>query len=109
MTESPHPENADGFTVRVELLAWVRTFIGGPAEGSQDFDEPARPGDTVRDVLRRLSGRYPELSAALWEGNQIGPHIEIVVNNTILGNDFDLDSEVKPGFEILLAGQYIGG
>lgn len=105
-----HPQpDPPAFTVRVEVHAWVRTFLGGPAAGSEDFHEPARPGDLVRDILRRLSDRYPDLAAALWDGNEIGPHIEIVVNDTILGNEYTLESPVKPGDEILLMGQYIGG
>ena len=33
------------FTVNVEAIAWVRTFLGGPAAGSQEFQEAAREGD----------------------------------------------------------------
>ena len=100
------------FTVRVEAFAWVRTFLGGPADGSQAFSEAARPGDTVRSVLKALSSRYPKLDEALWDEHdrkEIGPHIEIIVNDTILGPDYTLDSPVSPGDEIILTGQYIGG
>ena len=102
----------EDFTVKVEAIAWVRTFLGGPAEGGQIFDEQAHSGDTVRDVLRGLSQRYPQLHEALWDLNapqEIGTHIEIIVNNTILGNDYTLESTVSPGDEIVLTGQYIGG
>ncbi len=106
-------ENAGtAFTVEVEAIAWVRTFLGGPADGAQTFQEQAREGDTVRDVLRGLSVRYPKLHEALWDTEspqEIGTHIEIIVNNTILGNDYTLASPVKKGFQIVLAGQYVGG
>ena len=100
------------FTVSVEAIAWVRTFLDGPAAGSQDFQETAREGDTVRDVLKVLSARFPKLDHALWDENarsEIGPHIEIIVNDTILGVDYTLESPVSPGDEIVLTGQYIGG
>ena len=100
------------FTVEVEAIAWVRTFLGGPAEGEQTFEEQAASGDTVRDVLRGLSRRYPKLHEALWDSEapqEIGTHIEVIVNNTILGNDYTLESHVGPGDQIILAGQYVGG
>lgn len=100
------------FTVEVEAIAWVRTFLGGPAEGAQAFQEQAHKGDTVRDVLRGLSSRFPKLHEALWDPNaprEIGPHVEVIVNDTILGNEFDLDSPVSAGDQIVLTGQYIGG
>ncbi len=103
---------APAFTVEVEAIAWVRTFLGGPAAGAQTFEERARPGDTVRDVLRGLSNRFPKLHEALWDTEspqEIGTHIEVIVNNTILGNEFSLASPVEPGFQIILAGQYVGG
>ena len=99
------------FTVQVETLSWVHSLVDGPQEGSRFFQEEARPGDRVRDVLRRLSDRYPKLAEALWDPatGEIGSHIEIIVNDTILGVSYELDSPVNPGDTILLAGQYIGG
>jgi len=105
-------KSGEAFTVTVEVIAWVRTFLGGPAAGSQEFQEAAREGDTVRDVLKALSARFPKLDHALWDENargEIGPHIEIIVNDTILGVDYTLESLVSPGDEIVLTGQYIGG
>ena len=99
------------FTVQVETLSWVHSLVDGPQEGSRFFQEEARPGDRVRDVLRRLSDRFPRLAEALWDPatGEIGSHIEIIVNDTILGVAYELDSPVKSGDSILLAGQYIGG
>ncbi len=102
---------ADSFVVQVETIAWVTSLAGGPLSGSQFFDEPAASGDTVRSVLRRLSARYPRLAEALWDPatGDIGSHLEIIVNETVLGVEFQLDSPLNPGDRILLAGQYIGG
>ena len=100
------------FTVHVEAIAWVRTFLGGPASGTQEFEEAASQGDTVRDVLKAFSARYPQLDHALWDENarnEIGTHIEIIVNDTIMGGDYTLESPVSPGDQIILTGQYIGG
>ena len=100
------------FTVSVEVIAWVRTFIDGPASGTHEFQESAKEGDTIRDVLKALSARYPKLDQALWDENardEIGTHIEIIVNDTIMGNDYTLETPVDSGYQIILTGQYIGG
>ena len=62
-----------------------------------------------RSVLRGLSQRYPALHEALWHGDQLGEHIEILVNDAVLGVNHDLDSPLRSGDQIALLGQYMGG
>lgn len=99
-------------TVRVDLISWVNQFVGGSGTGTTELTEQVRPGETVRTVLKQLSERYPELKRSLWDENdrsQLGSHIEIIVNDAILGVDHDLDSSLRDGDRITLTGQYIGG
>lgn len=96
-------------TVTVETSGWLTRFLGGDGGGRRVFDEPLAAGDTVRSLLRRLSARFPELHAALWHGDDLGEHIEILVNNAVLGIDHTLDSPVHPGDTIALLAQYMGG
>ena len=99
-------------TVTVDFISWVNQFVGGGGTGTTEFAERVRPGDTVRTVLMQLSERFPPLKAALWDENdrrQLGPHIEIIVNDAILGVEHELDSSLQDGDRITLAGQYIGG
>jgi molybdopterin converting factor small subunit len=65
----------------------------------------------VRDVLRRCSARFPELDAALWspDHTELGEHIEVVVNDAVLGVTHELDSLLKNGDRITLLGQFMGG
>ncbi len=97
--------------VTVEAVAWVTRFVGGDGSRRRVFREPARPGDTVRAVLRRLSERFPELHQALWDrrGGELGEHIEVLVNDAVLGVTHTLDSPVRDGDRITLIGQYVGG
>lgn len=97
--------------IQVETVAWVTRFVGGSGSDRVSFEEAVRPGDTVRTVLRRLSARFPQLQYALWdaETDELGPHIEVVVNGAILGVHHTLDSELQDGDRILLFGQYMGG
>jgi len=100
---------ADRLTATVEVTTWVTKYVGGDGSGSYIFEEPIAPGDTVRDVLRRYSGRYPELEAALWDGGTLGAHIEVLVNDAVLGVAYDLDTPLTGGERITLLGQFMGG
>ncbi|MFQ5899227.1 MAG: MoaD/ThiS family protein [Candidatus Methylomirabilia bacterium] len=98
-------------TVPVEAVAWINKFVGGDGTGRKVFEEPIGNGETVRDVLRRLSERFPELDHTLWDESreELGEHIEVLVNDAVLGIAHTLDSELKPGDRIALVGQYMGG
>jgi molybdopterin converting factor small subunit len=95
--------------VPVEVVSWVTKFVGGDGAGRRVFDEPLAPGATVRTVLRGLSGRFPELQRALWHGDALGEHIEVLVNDAVLDVRHTLDSPLEPGDRVALLGQYMGG
>ncbi|MGH7391839.1 MAG: MoaD/ThiS family protein, partial [Candidatus Rokuibacteriota bacterium] len=96
-------------TIGVEIVSWVTKFAGGDGTGRRLFDEPVTEGATVRSVLAGVSRRFPELQAALWHGDALGEHIEVLVNDAVLGIHHTLDSRVEPGDRITLLGQYMGG
>lgn len=73
------------------------------------FEEPLPPSATVRSVLKGLSVRFPELDAALWHGTGLGEHIEVLVNDAVLGIDHTLESPLKPGDRVTLLAQFMGG
>jgi hypothetical protein len=99
-------------TVPVEVLSWVNQFVGGPGTGQVTVDTLVPQGAKVRDVLRAMSDRFPELGRALWDPtrpSELGDNIEVLVNNAVLGLTHDLDGEVLEGERITLLGQYMGG
>jgi molybdopterin converting factor small subunit len=96
-------------TVQVEVVSWVTKFVGGDGSGRRVFDEPLAPGATVRSVLRGLSARFPELERALWHGDQLGEHIEVLVNDAVLDIAHTLDSPLRSGDRLALLGQFMGG
>jgi len=95
----------------VEVTTWVTKLVGGDGTGHRVFEEPFVPGETVRQVLRRCSMRYPELDAALWSPDRtaLGEHIEVLVNEAVLGVSHELDSPLDGGERITLLGQFMGG
>jgi molybdopterin converting factor small subunit len=96
-------------SVPVELVGWPTRFVGGDGGSRRVFDEPLAQGATVRSVLRGLSARYPDLAEALWHGDQLGEHIEVLVNDAVLGIDHDLDSPLGPRDRVALLAQFMGG
>ena len=99
------------FKVNVELMAWATMFVGGDGSDRAPLEVDAFPGDTVRAVLKRLSVRHPALDKALWHDgtDALSEHLEVAVNDALLGIHHTLESEVKAGDTILLMGQYMGG
>lgn len=96
-------------TVPVELASWVTRFVGGDGSGRRIVDEPIGPESTVRSVLEGVSARFPELRAALWHERELGEHIEVLVNDAVLGINHSIDSPLRPGDRITLLAQYMGG
>lgn len=96
-------------TVPVEIIGWPTKFVGGDGSTRRLFEEPLTDGATLRSVLRGLSARFPELEAALWHGKDLGEHIEILVNDAVLGIDHELDSPLAPGDRVALLAQFMGG
>jgi molybdopterin converting factor small subunit len=104
------PQSAVGY-VTVEVVAWVTRFVGGDGTRRQMFREPVAPDARVRSVLGQVSDRHPALREALWDaaGRELSEHIEVLVNDAVLGLTHTLDSPVRDGDRITLVGQYTGG
>jgi molybdopterin converting factor small subunit len=96
-------------TVAVEVVGWPTRFVGGDGGTRRLFDEALPDGATVRSVLKALSARFPDLDAALWQGDRLGEHIEVLVNDAVLDIDHTLDSPLAPGDRIALLAQFMGG
>jgi len=97
--------------VTLEVTTWVTKLVGGDGTGHRIVDEPIAPGETVRQVLRRYSARFPALDAALWSPDRaaLGEHLEVLVNDAVLGVAHELDSPLEGGERITLLGQFMGG
>ena len=103
------PAPATAATIPVEVASWVTKFVGGDGTGRRIVEEPLTPGATVRSILAGASAKFPELHSALWHGNELGEHIEVLVNDAVLGIAHSLDSPLKPGDRLTLLAQFMGG
>ena len=103
------PARPAATTVPVEIVGWPTRFVGGDGATRKTFDEHLAPPATLRSVLRALSARYPELQAALWHGDEIGEHIEVLVNDAVVGIAHTLDSPLSAVDRVTLLAQFMGG
>ena len=95
----------------VEVTTWVTKLAGGDGTGSVILRERVAPGETLGQFLHRCLARFPQLDAALWDSTRqaLGEHIEVFVNDAVLGVAHDLDSPLEGGERIVLLGQFMGG
>jgi hypothetical protein len=95
----------------IEITTWVTKHVGGNGTGTKLFDEEIRRGDSPRTLLRRFTQRFPELDSALWspDHSELGTHIEVLVNDEVLGVTYELDTPLTGGERITLLGQFMGG
>jgi hypothetical protein len=107
----PEPNDTVTDQVEIEVVAWVTKFVGGDGSSRKVYHQPIEAGDTVRTVLRRLSKGHPQLHKALWDADtgDLGEHIEVLVNDAVLGISHTLDSPAQGGDHYALIGQYLGG
>jgi molybdopterin converting factor small subunit len=105
------PAAAASDYIEIEVVAWISKFVGGDGSERREYREALQAGDTVRQVLRRFSGRFPQLHKALWDPHTGGlaEHIEVLVNDAVLDMTHTLDSPVKSSDRLALIGQYLGG
>jgi molybdopterin converting factor small subunit len=111
MAASDVPSATAAGQVEIEVVAWITKFVGGDGSTRKVYQEPLKDGDTVRKVLRRLSGRFPQLHKALWDHDtsDLAEHIEVLVNDAVLDLTHTLESPLHTGDRLSLIGQYLGG
>jgi molybdopterin converting factor small subunit len=111
VTSDLGPGTSDGARVTVEVVAWVTAFVGGDGSQRRVFPASYPPGTTVRGALQDLSRQFPKLGEALWDasGRDLAEHIEILVNDAVLGVQHTLESALQDGDRITLIGAFTGG
>ncbi len=111
MTDDWKAPSAGTGRVTVEVVSWFTRFVGGDGTRRRLLEEEWRAGLTVREVLHRLGARFPQLEDALWDPqtNELAEHIEVIVNDAVLGVQHSLDSPLEDGDRITLVGAYMGG
>jgi sulfur-carrier protein len=66
-------------------------------------------GDTVRELLDDLMGRFPALRRQLVEDDDLAPFVNVYVEGEDVRTLDGLDTEVQPGATVILLPAMAGG
>ncbi|MEO5576181.1 MAG: MoaD/ThiS family protein [Gaiellaceae bacterium] len=80
---------------RVRIPPTLRNEVGGERE-------LAGAGETVREVLADISGRYPALEAQLFEDGDLAPFVNVYLGGEDVRTLDGLDTRVNGSSVILL-------
>jgi sulfur-carrier protein len=87
---------------KVRIPPTLREQAGGQRE-------VAAEGDTVRDLLEDLIGRFPGLRTQLVEDGDIAPFVNVYVEGEDVRTLEGLETEVAPGSTVILLPAMAGG
>jgi len=75
-------------------------------DGERDV---AAEGDTVRELLDDLIGRFPALRQQLVEDDELAPFVNVYVEGEDVRTLDGVDTEVRPGSTVILLPAMAGG
>ena len=87
---------------RVRIPPTLREEVGGVREVAAD-------GETVRELLDDLMGRFPGLRRQLVEDDDIAPFVNVYVEGEDVRTREGIDTEVRPGSTVILLPAMAGG
>jgi molybdopterin synthase sulfur carrier subunit len=87
---------------KVRIPPTLREETGGQRE-------LAAEGDTVRDLLDDLMGRFPALRQQLVEDGDIAPFVNVYVEGEDVRTLDGIETEVKPDSTVILLPAMAGG
>jgi molybdopterin synthase sulfur carrier subunit len=71
--------------------------------------EVVAEGDTVRDLLEDLMGRFPALRAQIVEDGDLAPFVNVYVEGEDVRTLDGIDTEVRPDSSVILLPAMAGG
>ena len=87
-------------------LIRIPPTLRGETEGAREVE--AR-GDTVRELLDDLMGRFPGLRHQLVEDDELAPFVNVYVEGEDVRTLDGLETEVEPGSTVILLPAMAGG
>jgi sulfur-carrier protein len=87
---------------KIRIPPTLREQVRGQREISAE-------GDTVRELLDDLMGRFPALRSQLVEDDELAPFVNVYVEGEDVRTLDGVDTEVRPGSTIILLPAMAGG
>jgi len=86
----------------VRIPPTLREQVGGERQ-------VAAEGETVRELLDDLMGRFPALRPQLVEDDDIAPFVNVYVDGEDVRTKDGVETEVRPGATVILLPAMAGG
>jgi sulfur-carrier protein len=86
----------------VRIPPTLREQVGGERQVEAE-------GDTVRELLDDLMGRFPSLRTQLVENGDLAPFVNVYVEGEDVRTREGLETEVAPGSTVILLPAMAGG
>jgi molybdopterin synthase sulfur carrier subunit len=87
---------------KIRIPPTLREQVRGEREVSAE-------GDTVRELLDDLMGRFPALRPQLVEDDELAPFVNVYVEGEDVRTLDGVDTEVRPGSTVILLPAMAGG
>jgi sulfur-carrier protein len=87
---------------KIRIPPTLREQVRGEREISAE-------GDTVRELLDDLMGRFPALRSQLVEDDELAPFVNVYVEGEDVRTLAGVDTEVRPGSTVILLPAMAGG
>ena len=87
---------------KIRIPPTLREQVRGQREISAE-------GDTVRELLDDLMGRFPALRSQLVEDDELAPFVNVYVEGEDVRTLDGVDTEVRPGSTVILLPAMAGG
>jgi sulfur-carrier protein len=87
---------------KIRIPPTLREQVHGEREVSAE-------GDTVRELLDDLMGRFPALRSQLVEDEELAPFVNVYVEGEDVRTLDGVDTEVRPGSTVILLPAMAGG
>jgi molybdopterin converting factor small subunit len=86
----------------IRIPPTLREQVGGERQ-------VAAEGDTVRELIDDLTGRFPALRTQLVEDDDIAPFVNVYVEGEDVRTKDGIETEVRPGATVILLPAMAGG
>jgi len=97
--------------VRVELLSWLADTLDTPGGNQNVFEEAIDDCRTVKDLLVRYAGKYPEFQKSVFDARtlSLSPRVAIFRNGRQIELEAGLETTLSDGDSLVLVPVIAGG
>ena len=96
--------------VKVEVLSWLARGLNGQRRDKAVWDEPIAEGETLGDLMDRLTARHPQFADFYDPATRsLQEHVELVLNGRLFDLAGGFEAPLRAGDSVMLFPGFSGG